>query len=147
MDPRARLSPYNRLLVRLQRDRHGFDSEVLNEILREIRSSLGGTFDGVTTELVYNQVLAHLSVADHAASSRAVKREPAAAASQGNEDEEGELCCVCQWPMRPGVEAVTRMKCNHEFHQECIREWLNANASCPLCKHHTLMPDEYPELG
>ena len=30
---------------------------------------------------------------------------------------------------------IIRLKCNHNFHIECIKEWLcNSSNCCPLCK-------------
>lgn len=26
------------------------------------------------------------------------------------------------------------VKCSHEFHKKCIKEWLNNNNTCPLCR-------------
>lgn len=27
-----------------------------------------------------------------------------------------------------------RTECGHKFHWMCLREWINKNADCPLCK-------------
>ena len=29
---------------------------------------------------------------------------------------------------------VIKLKCNHCFHKECLREWLEKNQTCPVCR-------------
>lgn len=66
------------------------------------------------------------------------KEEQHAGASRGDEDEEGDICCVCQWPMRPATEAVTRMKCAHEFHQE-VRSFKLFPLEWVFCHSHVIV--------
>lgn len=44
-------------------------------------------------------------------------------------------CPVCKCDYGP--QAVLRLTCNHEFHEECIVPWLidNLKDTCPLCRH------------
>lgn len=40
-------------------------------------------------------------------------------------------CCVC-------MEDIKRrfiLPCGHSFHRKCIRQWLNDNHTCPVCRH------------
>eukprot|EP01062_Namystynia_karyoxenos_P059126 TRINITY_DN50558_c0_g1_i1.p1 TRINITY_DN50558_c0_g1~~TRINITY_DN50558_c0_g1_i1.p1 ORF type:complete len:403 (+),score=68.42 TRINITY_DN50558_c0_g1_i1:101-1210(+) len=47
--------------------------------------------------------------------------------------ETGRQCAVCLEAFTPGLE-VTRLPCRHLFCPECIRMWLERNASCPTCR-------------
>ena len=34
---------------------------------------------------------------------------------------------------------IIRLKCNHNYHVECIKKWLcNSNNNCPLCKQNII---------
>ncbi|KFQ37855.1 E3 ubiquitin-protein ligase TTC3, partial [Mesitornis unicolor] len=39
------------------------------------------------------------------------------------------------------------LECGHHFHRECIRTWLKQHSStCPICRVHVLLPEDFPEL-
>ncbi|XP_066033263.1 E3 ubiquitin-protein ligase TTC3 isoform X2 [Chamaea fasciata] len=39
------------------------------------------------------------------------------------------------------------LECGHHFHRECIRRWLKQHSStCPICRVHALLPEDFPEL-
>ena len=45
-----------------------------------------------------------------------------------------DCCCICQEAYLSG-ELRRRLPCGHEFHAECIKEWVTANVgSCPTCR-------------
>lgn len=46
-----------------------------------------------------------------------------------------ENCCpICLGEYTEG-EAIRCLPCNHEFHKECVDNWLANHASCPACRH------------
>ncbi|KAM7510394.1 hypothetical protein LguiB_009269 [Lonicera macranthoides] len=42
-------------------------------------------------------------------------------------------CCICLEGFHRG-DLVGRLDCNHEFHYDCIKEWLLEKNTCPICK-------------
>ncbi|CAH2210126.1 jg21406, partial [Pararge aegeria aegeria] len=38
-------------------------------------------------------------------------------------------------------ETVTRLECEHFFHQACITPWLELHATCPICRRSLMPPD------
>ncbi|XP_039054253.1 uncharacterized protein LOC120196530 [Hibiscus syriacus] len=50
---------------------------------------------------------------------------------------ETEPCCICQEDYADGEE-LGKLGCGHEFHFNCIKEWLVRKNSCPICKNPAL---------
>ncbi|KAK8572494.1 hypothetical protein V6N13_048090 [Hibiscus sabdariffa] len=46
---------------------------------------------------------------------------------------EAEPCCVCQEEYKDG-EDVGKLECGHDFHADCINQWLMRKNLCPICK-------------
>ena len=56
----------------------------------------------------------------------------------GGDDEPS--CPVCFTTFADG-DRLRILPCKHSFHQRCIDEWLNRNASCPLCRRSIFVND------
>lgn len=48
-----------------------------------------------------------------------------------------EICCICREEYVHG-EDVGELNCSHEFHTECIKQWLVTKNTCPICKMKAL---------
>ncbi|KAK7310845.1 hypothetical protein RJT34_08606 [Clitoria ternatea] len=46
---------------------------------------------------------------------------------------DAEPCCVCQEDYGDG-EAIGTLDCGHDYHFECIKQWLMHKNLCPICK-------------
>ncbi|XP_059289026.1 probable E3 ubiquitin-protein ligase RHG1A isoform X2 [Lycium ferocissimum] len=46
---------------------------------------------------------------------------------------ESEPCCICQEEYNDG-EDLGALECGHDFHADCIRQWLKHKNLCPVCK-------------
>ncbi|CAI8593188.1 unnamed protein product [Vicia faba] len=53
------------------------------------------------------------------------------------EDEEANSCIICQEEFK-NQEKIGVIKCEHEFHADCITQWLLLKNSCPICKLEAL---------
>ncbi|KAM4545794.1 E3 ubiquitin-protein ligase TTC3 [Odontesthes bonariensis] len=54
-------------------------------------------------------------------------------------------CIICHEDMSPEDTCV--LECRHSFHEQCIRSWLKEQSTCPTCRNHALLPDEFPALS
>lgn len=50
-----------------------------------------------------------------------------------------ESCCICLDAFSKG-EVVMFLSCNHRFHNQCLRPWLQSKPICPLCKAKVSKP-------
>ncbi|KAK6938664.1 Zinc finger, RING-type [Dillenia turbinata] len=50
-----------------------------------------------------------------------------------NAQSEEEPCCICQVEYNNG-ENLGTLDCGHDFHAECIKQWLTHKNICPICK-------------
>ncbi|GKD42998.1 probable E3 ubiquitin-protein ligase RHG1A isoform X1 [Tanacetum coccineum] len=42
-------------------------------------------------------------------------------------------CCICQEEYNDGDD-LGALECKHDFHRDCIKQWLQQKNSCPICK-------------
>lgn len=42
-------------------------------------------------------------------------------------------CSICLDDFKDG-ELISKLKCNHEYHEKCIGVWIYTKPQCPLCK-------------
>ncbi|XP_061596553.1 E3 ubiquitin-protein ligase TTC3 isoform X2 [Cololabis saira] len=53
-------------------------------------------------------------------------------------------CIICHEDMAPEDTCV--LECRHSFHEECIKSWLKEQNTCPTCRNHALLPEDFPVL-
>ncbi|KAL5011334.1 hypothetical protein ScPMuIL_009885 [Solemya velum] len=49
------------------------------------------------------------------------------------QNDENKECRICLSVFKTG-DKTTPLQCSHEFHTDCISEWLKRNATCPICR-------------
>ncbi|KAM8742285.1 E3 ubiquitin-protein ligase TTC3 isoform 2-T2 [Acanthopagrus schlegelii] len=54
-------------------------------------------------------------------------------------------CIICHDDMTP--DDICVLECRHSFHKECIKSWLKEQSTCPTCRDHALLPDDFPVLS
>lgn len=42
-------------------------------------------------------------------------------------------CCICLMEYEPG-DGIVATPCDHIFHKQCCKEWLQLSRSCPICR-------------
>ncbi|XP_030647947.1 E3 ubiquitin-protein ligase TTC3 isoform X2 [Chanos chanos] len=53
-------------------------------------------------------------------------------------------CIICHEDM--AEEDLCVLECRHTFHRECIKSWLKEQSTCPTCREHALLPEDFPML-
>uniref|UniRef100_A0A2C9WP39 RING-type domain-containing protein n=1 Tax=Manihot esculenta TaxID=3983 RepID=A0A2C9WP39_MANES len=63
-----------------------------------------------------------------------LKKQRFFAKKSGDGDELSDDCVICLEGLSGSREALTKMTCNHTFHERCIFGWLKVQNSCPTCR-------------
>ncbi|XP_064413293.1 E3 ubiquitin-protein ligase TTC3 isoform X2 [Latimeria chalumnae] len=58
---------------------------------------------------------------------------------------EEDPCIICHDDL--SQETLCVLECGHRFHKECIKEWLKKQSTCPTCRVHALLPEDFPALA
>lgn len=54
-------------------------------------------------------------------------------------------CIICLEDYKYN-DLIALMKCDHRYHYNCIKKWLNHNPNCPICRKDVIAPEqEQPE--
>ncbi|XP_077198783.1 E3 ubiquitin-protein ligase TTC3 [Paroedura picta] len=53
-------------------------------------------------------------------------------------------CVICHEEL--SMEEFSVLDCGHKFHKLCIGPWIKEHSTCPTCRRHVLLPEDYPEL-
>ncbi|XP_043927960.1 E3 ubiquitin-protein ligase TTC3 [Protopterus annectens] len=53
-------------------------------------------------------------------------------------------CIICHEDL--SQETLCVLECRHGFHKECIKAWLKEQSTCPTCRVHALLPEDFPVL-
>ncbi|XP_048351643.1 E3 ubiquitin-protein ligase TTC3 isoform X2 [Sphaerodactylus townsendi] len=53
-------------------------------------------------------------------------------------------CVICHEEL--SMEEFSVLDCGHRFHKLCIGPWIKEHSTCPTCRRHVLLPEDYPEL-
>eukprot|EP00079_Xenopus_tropicalis_P015031 XP_004912171.1 PREDICTED: E3 ubiquitin-protein ligase TTC3 isoform X2 [Xenopus tropicalis] len=56
-----------------------------------------------------------------------------------------EPCIICHDELQQ--YPVQKLDCGHCFHRHCIKTWLNTQSTCPTCRDHALLPEDFPALS
>ncbi|KAB1284035.1 E3 ubiquitin-protein ligase DZIP3 [Camelus dromedarius] len=98
----------------------------LTDFLRKLKDTHGKSLSGLTFDEIVNKISQFIDP----------KR------SQDDEEEEEEPCVICHENLSP--ENLSVLPCAHKFHSQCIRPWLMQQGTCPTCRLHVLLPEEFP---
>ncbi|KAB5534625.1 hypothetical protein DKX38_017711 [Salix brachista] len=46
-------------------------------------------------------------------------------------------CAICLEDFQKGVDCCVLSSCKHVFHSSCLKQWLEVDLTCPLCRNYT----------
>jgi hypothetical protein len=119
-------------------------TEEIVEHLTNVRRYNGGKLSGLAVPIVIRLVQLSREMGPPAAA--AAVAVAAAAGKQATLKYEVSECIICLEEMTE-VTGVALDKCGHRFHLDCIRKWVSEKSDCPVCRNHTLLVDDYPQLS
>jgi hypothetical protein len=63
-----------------------------------------------------------------------------------NEDDDGHeaSCTICFHPLNDG-DRIGDLECSHNFHVDCLKNWLTRRNTCPLCQAPNVATTRYAE--
>ncbi|XP_060074001.1 E3 ubiquitin-protein ligase TTC3-like isoform X2 [Ylistrum balloti] len=158
---------FEKLIAKLQVTVPKYNRPVFVRLIQELRQAKGGSLSGTTMDEIVNQIVELIqtyeqrqqqNTSSQASSQRPTPPKPIApppglatswafSASDGaNEvfEEDEDPCVICHEEMTPTTTRT--LDCSHRFHDECIRKWFKEQSTCPNCRIHALLPDEFPSL-
>ncbi|XP_050415748.1 uncharacterized protein LOC126829704 [Patella vulgata] len=119
------------------------------QMIHELRIVRGGSLSGLSLESIVHFVIEKLTKQNNQVQQS--KEPPGFTTNKGlstpglelfREDEDP--CAICHDDL--SLQPVRILECKHSFHELCIRQWFNEQTTCPNCRVHTLLPDEFPSL-
>ncbi|XP_008299262.1 E3 ubiquitin-protein ligase TTC3 [Stegastes partitus] len=139
----------------------------LMKFVQELRSTSGGTLSSMALQDVVGGatqlILDHQERLNSARSNIMGRRSPAQCATpplvnpglvwqpvgsqrapNPNALNMEDPCVICHEDMIPEETCV--LECRHSFHKECIKSWLKGQSTCPTCRNHSLLPEDFPVL-
>ncbi|XP_048396361.1 E3 ubiquitin-protein ligase DZIP3-like [Stegostoma tigrinum] len=148
---------FERIMERLSTSYPHFTRGSLTDFLKEVRLSNGGSLSGLSYDEIVNKV-AQLVESKLSESSNSGQNQPpnqfAWSSSRQQEfnswegaramTEEQDPCVICHEELT--VESMLVLPCAHKFHSQCIESWLNEQRTCPTCRLHVVLPQEFPGL-
>lgn len=85
------------------------------------------------SEIIENFFSGTSSDARPPASTSAIERLPEVKYGEPNQYKVGSECSICQFDYKFGDNLV-KLPCNHDYHKDCVAQWLKQHDSCPICR-------------
>ncbi|GFS27577.1 E3 ubiquitin-protein ligase TTC3 [Elysia marginata] len=154
-------SIFDRLVRTIQETFPDFTRPQIQRIIEELRRENGGSlarfsFDRLAHSIVEKIVDGEGETghpkAGAAAAQRLHREETGSTGRQGQRNARAgsppELTCtICHDDMEPGCgQEIRVLDCGHRFHEDCIQSWLRVNQTCPNCRSHSLLEEDFPSL-
>ncbi|XP_078264773.1 E3 ubiquitin-protein ligase DZIP3-like isoform X2 [Rhinoraja longicauda] len=145
---------FERIMEKLSTSYPHFSRNSLTEYLKEVRQSNGGSLSGLTYDDIIHRVASLVESRLSESKNRGQNKSPQPSAwrtsTQGVKLWEGatalseDPCVICHEDLT--TEAMLILPCAHKFHSQCIGPWLKEQRTCPTCRLHVVLRQEFPDL-
>ncbi|XP_078089078.1 E3 ubiquitin-protein ligase DZIP3-like [Mustelus asterias] len=148
---------FERIMEKLSASYPQFTRGSLTDFLKAVRLSNGGSLSGLSYDEIVNKV-AQLVESKLSESSNNGQSKPSQQSVWGSSRQQGfqpwegaralteeqDPCVICHEEL--ATELMLVLPCAHKFHTQCIGPWLNEQRTCPTCRLHVVLPQEFPGL-
>ncbi|CAL0310174.1 unnamed protein product [Lupinus luteus] len=97
--------------------------------------ALGERIGKVSTGLSEETISAQLKTKTYLTHATAINLE-----EEVSDDQESDSCMICQDEYKD-EEKIGVLRCEHEYHADCLTKWLLVKNVCPICKSEALTPE------
>ena len=97
--------------------------------------ALGERIGSVNTGLSEGTIATQLKTKVYSTKAIAINLEKEA----DSDDQETDSCIICQDEFK-NQEKIGILRCEHEYHVDCLTKWLLVKNVCPICKSEALAP-------
>ncbi|KAL9322188.1 hypothetical protein ACSQ67_010241 [Phaseolus vulgaris] len=94
--------------------------------------ALGERIGNVSTGLAEETITNQLKTKSYSTNAAGINLEEEAC-----DDQETDSCIICQEEFK-NQEKIGVLRCEHEYHADCLRKWLVVKNVCPICKSEAL---------
>ncbi|XP_012945316.1 uncharacterized protein LOC101848395 [Aplysia californica] len=144
---------FERLVLCVQQRFVHYTKQDIGKVVDELRRSSGGSLSQIEFSDLVNKVSEMILEKEANNTVAAAKVNGGQPESLGIEDSmvtvgpmtssSDNLCTICHEEI---VHDRRVLSCGHSFHNQCIMSWLEVQRSCPNCRGHTLLPEDFPSL-
>lgn len=117
----------------------------MEECLEQLLQLKKSQPSGILAEMTESEIIKHIKKRWFAKSQDTGQENRNIESRKSSEGSDENMCSICMESLGKG-KTSTLTGCNHEFHIECIREWMKRDRVCPNCRKHSVLPEDYPAL-
>lgn len=150
-----KLTMFERLVRNVQETFPDYSSRQIQRIIGELRRENGGSLSSFNYEALAESIVNRIidqegdktshQQADilHRVESVSNRRGRGMRPSSPTEL----TCTICHDSTEPSCgQEIRVLDCGHRFHEDCIQSWLKVNQTCPNCRSHSLLEEDFPSL-
>ncbi|XP_041372598.1 uncharacterized protein LOC121385873 [Gigantopelta aegis] len=130
--------------------------------IQDLRHKRGGSLSGLSLEEIVRCITDTImsqdgiqasSTSQVASSAASIPKPPGLTSTWGYNNmhahqeifmEEKDPCVICHEEL--SISDIATLDCNHRFHESCVRTWFREQSTCPNCRVHALLPEDFPSL-
>lgn len=138
------MTAFEQIVMELQSSDPSLSRDDVSRMLDELRHAKGGRLNHMNVR----DISSELAVALKRQEAHQMPPRPESGLGDviniSRRDWEDEVCPICHEGLL--TTEIQVLQCGHRFHDQCIKQWFDRQRSCPVCREHSLLPEEFPSL-